>query len=202
MKRKFCMQCGAAMTNKTKCEFCGSSYQAADTTGTKDIPRLKDADIGHVLKDLQPSKIMALPMIIFACLWCGGTLFGGIRMITTTMMALMPFGMCLFGIVMFSISIYSVMGGGIGKVIKLWQSEKYDEAFKLCETKNKDNHKIAWAFIAFHRYYRDEEAHQKLLLVSNSALHSAALKSAAVSQLLEYFGIKHTAPPSSRHHQK
>ncbi|MDR0850023.1 MAG: hypothetical protein LBN07_00885 [Christensenellaceae bacterium] len=202
MERKFCTQCGAAMNNKNKCDFCGSSYQDSTSTSTKNTPRLKDADIGHVLKDLQPSKIMALPIIIFACLWCGGALSGGITMLsigdgTASIMALIPIGMCLFGVVVFSIFVSSILSGGTKKILKLWQSERYDEAFKMCETKSGDNYKIAWALIAFHRYYRDDEANQKLLLASNNSLYSAASKSAAVSQLLQHFNIKVTAPPSN-----
>ena len=211
MKRNFCTQCGAALNNKNTCDFCGSTYselnsgnneQIAKSKKTRDIPRLNDSDIGHVLKDLQPKKIAALPIIIFACIWCGGALIGGITMLSvgesiTSIMALIPLGMCLFGIVMFIGVIRGIVGGGTKKILKLWKAEQYDETLRLCETKNSDNYKIAWALIAFHRYQRDDEAHQKLMLVSNSSLSSASSQSTAVSQLLQYFDITPTRILSS-----
>ena len=199
MKRQYCTQCGAALNSKNKCEFCGSGYEAIsnNATDTRQVVRLSDEEIGGVLKQIQPAKFMALPIIVFAFVWCGAALGGAIATFSAAgLFGLMPLGMFLVGIIMFSFFISAALKGGTKKVLMLWQEKRYDEAFSLCEAGKDDNHKIVWAFIAFHRYLRDDDAHKKLLLVSNNALHYASARSTAIAQLLKYLGIT-TTPPSS-----
>ena len=191
-----CPNCGASVKNNTgSCSYCGSNLSIE--TNSTIVTNVKPDTLATAIDGCFPlmktgTGFVLVFLILFFCVWCGGTITGGIEMLKSiaTPMAIVPFGMTLFGIVFCFIAFYSVLKQKkqeslTAKYLSLTKAHKFDEAFRLGQQIK--NASIAQALIAFY-HKQDYDTAKELLLQTNSKTSYAGV-STLVANMYKYFGF-------------
>ena len=209
-----CKNCGANVVKKAGgyyCEYCGSSYTARDNAhseSTVNVSMERPTMTDEVLKTVafsKNSKAAAIPVAAFGVLWVIVTFGMGIAVLTSMdhgpkFIGCVPFFMGIFGIVIFSISIKSILGPkALRHAANLADRGNWNAAYQTLQESYSDKTNaevcIALVLIAFYKFKDDEKAKHYIIDLKQLSV----VANAKVKLIADYLGVDYNAVNYSFH---